>query len=68
MMHRVEVINQVRICSCGVIIAIENDEIVVRFDGYNSRHNRRINMSEEGFTETAHCYRKQSGEGLKIVR
>ena len=43
--------NQVGIWSCGVIVAIENDEIVVCFDGYNSRHDRRIKMSEEGFTE-----------------
>jgi hypothetical protein len=49
--NRVEAIDQVGIWSCGVIVAIENDEIVVRFDGYNSRHDRRIKMSEEGFTE-----------------
>ncbi len=49
--NRVEAIDQVSIWSCGVIVAIENDEIVVHFDGYNSRHDRRTKMSEEGFTE-----------------
>ena len=50
--QRVEAVDQVGIWSPGQITAIENGEIVVRFDGYGPimvhcpRHDKRIQLNE----------------------